>query len=90
MVVEVRGEIDLANAHRLQEVLADASQQRPTPLAVDLLYVTFIDSTGIGALVAACHAARALGVPFTIRQLSPFLAEQLRRVGLYDMLTADD
>lgn len=48
---------------------------------VDLLYVTFIDSTGLGALVAGYRVARGVGVPFTIRQPSPFLETQLREVG---------
>jgi STAS domain len=52
IAVEVRGEIDVASAERLRQVLTDASRQRPTVLVVDLLYVTFIDSTGIGALAA--------------------------------------
>ena len=89
IVVEVRGEIDVANADRLRQELTDASCERPTRLTVDLLFVTFIDSTGIGALAAGYNAARRLGVPFTIRQPSPFLETQLRQTGLYDLLTAD-
>ena len=88
IAVEVRGEIDLANAERLRQVLTDASRQRPTVLVVDLLYVTFIDSTGIGALAAGYNAAHRWGVPFTIRQPSPFIVTQLRQTGLYDVLTA--
>ena len=50
--------------------------------------MTFIDSTGIGALAAGYNAARSCGVPFTIRQPSPFIVTQLRQTGLYDVLTA--
>jgi anti-anti-sigma factor len=89
-VVEVRGDVDLVNAERLSQVLVEASLARPTTLVVDLLYVTFIDSTGIGALVAGYHAARRWGVPFMIRQPSPFIVTQLRQVGLYEVLTAGD
>jgi len=88
IAVEVRGEIDMANAERLRQVLTDTSGQRPTQLVVDLLYVTFIDSTGIGALAAGYNAARSCGVPFTIRQPSPFILTQLRQTGLYDLFTA--
>jgi anti-anti-sigma factor len=88
IAVEVRGEIDMATAERLRQVLTDTSHQRPTQLVVDLLYVTFIDSTGIGALAAGYNAARGCGVPFTLRQPSPFIVTQLRQTGLYDALTA--
>jgi anti-anti-sigma factor len=89
VIVEVRGEMDLVCAGRLREALVDASRQRPARVVVDLTHVTFIDSTGIGALVAGYDAAHALGVRFTIRRPSPFLAAQLRQTGLYDTLTAE-
>jgi anti-anti-sigma factor len=87
IAVEIRGEIDMANAQRLRQVLTDTSGQRPTQLVVDLRYVTFIDSTGIGALAAGYNAARSWGVPFTIRQPNPFIVTQLRQTGLYHVLT---
>jgi anti-anti-sigma factor len=89
MVVEIRGEIDVVHAERLRQVLVDASRERPTVLVVDLLYVTFIDSTGIGALAAGYNAARRFGVRFAIRRPSPFIVTQLRQTGLYDVLTTD-
>ena len=89
MIVEIRGEIDVVHAERLRQVLLDASRQRPTVVVVDLVYVTFIDSTGIGALAAGYNAAHRLGVPFTIRRPSPFIVTQLSQTGLYDVLTAD-
>ena len=90
VVVEVRGEIDLVSADRLRQVLVDtASRLRPVRLVVDLMHVTFIDSVGLGALVAGHQAAHALGIRCTIRQPSPFVVAQLRQTGLYDTLTAD-
>jgi len=86
VVVEVRGEIDLASTDRLRRVLQDAARIRPTAVIVDLLYVTFIDSTGIGALAAGYNAARAYGVPFEVRQARPFILTQLRQTGLYEAL----
>ncbi len=90
VVVEVRGEIDLASAERLRETLQEiASRLRPTSVTVDLLHVTFIDSTGIGALASGANAAQAHGIPFTTRQASPFVVTQLRTTGLYDALTSE-
>jgi anti-anti-sigma factor len=86
IVIEIRGEIDVRHVDRLRQVLVDGSRERPTVLVVDLLYVTFIDSTGLGALAAGYNAARRLGIPFTIRQPSPFLETQLRQTDLHDLL----
>ena len=89
VVIEIRGELDLADSERLRQVLVDASLQRPTEVVVDLVHVTFIDSSGIGALVAGYNAARGLGVRFAVRQFSPFILTQLRQTGLDEMLIGD-
>jgi anti-anti-sigma factor len=90
VVVEVRGEVDIASAERLRELLQDiAVRLRPTAITVDLLHVTFIDSTGIGALASGSTAAHAHGIPFTARHPSPFVITQLRTTGLYDTLAVD-
>lgn len=58
-VLEVRGEIDVLTAHRLQsEVAAALDHAGPEPLVVDLTEVSFLGSHGITALCAAARAAR--------------------------------
>jgi len=90
VVVEVRGEVDVSSSQRLRDVLQDiAGRLRPTRITVDLLHVTFIDSTGIGALASGANAAQMHGIPFTTRRPSPFVATQLRTTGLYDSLTRE-
>lgn len=89
VVINIRGEIDATDVDRLRRVVTGASRQRPTAVVVDLLYVTFIDSTGIGALVAGRNTAHALGIPYRVRRPSPFIATQLRQTGLYEVLTAE-
>jgi anti-sigma B factor antagonist len=88
-VVELHGEVDISSAPRLWQVLVDTAELCPTRVVVDLQHLTFIDSTGIGALVAGRNAARALGVGFTVRNQSPFLTTQLRQTGLYSTLVGD-
>jgi anti-sigma B factor antagonist len=88
IVVEIRGEVDVASSDRLRRVLRDAARERPTGVIVDLLYVTFIDSTGIGALAAGYNTAHAYGVPYEVRQARPFILTQLRQTGLDGMLAS--
>lgn len=49
----VRGEIDLAVAGRLRELLDEAIDAGATRLVVDCRALEFLDSSGIGVLVAA-------------------------------------
>ena len=86
IVIEVRGDIDTSNADDLRRALLDAVSARPNRVVVDLRYVTFIDSTGTGALAAGYNAARSRGVHFTLRDPTPFAARQLQVLGLHDNL----
>lgn len=88
--VEVRGEIDLQASDRLREALVEAiTRLRPARVAVDLLHVTFIDSTGVGALAAGFNAARRLGVGFAVRNAQGLVARQLSQAGLAEALGND-
>ena len=90
LLVEVRGEIDLQASGRLRNILVDAAtHQMPTRIMVDLLHVTFIDSTGIGALAAGRNAAQRVRLGFAVRNPNAFVAAQLRQTGLYDTLVSD-
>ncbi|BCJ46773.1 hypothetical protein GCM10010168_37050 [Actinoplanes ianthinogenes] len=86
-VVDVRGSLDAATVESLRDVLLDTVQRdRPTAMIVDLTYVTFMDSVGIGALVAGQRAARDIGARFQLRNPSEFVHRQLRVTGLADLL----
>src|SRR5205814_1810450 len=59
VVVELRGELDLAINEALRLLLVEtAATVRPPAIVVDMLHVSFVDSTGIGALAAGYRAAR--------------------------------
>jgi anti-sigma B factor antagonist len=51
-IVELHGELDLANAATLEAELEDAGRDGRV-VVVDMTLLTFIDSTGIALLVAA-------------------------------------
>lgn len=88
-VVSVRGEIDVSVCDELLRVLVgEVTRRRPPRLLVDMLHVTFVDSTGLTTLLAAYRAARGLGTSFVVRQPSAFVARQMRVAGTYDILSA--
>jgi len=52
-VIGAEGEIDLGTVDDLRKVTSDVIRARPQTLIFDLRKVTFIDSSGLGILVAA-------------------------------------
>jgi anti-anti-sigma factor len=52
-LLKVSGELDLATAPQFREAHARARQGEPDVLLIDLADVTFIDSTGLDALLDA-------------------------------------
>ena len=86
IVVDVRGTLDAATVDALREALVSTLHaDRPVSMIVDLTFVTFMDSMGIGALVAGYNAAREVGSRFVLRNPSEFVHRQLRVTGLADM-----
>ncbi|WP_240670358.1 STAS domain-containing protein [Actinoplanes solisilvae] len=86
IVVDVRGSLDAATVGVLRETLLGTVQrERPMTLIVDLTYVTFMDSQGIGTLVTGYNTAREVGTKFVLRNPSEFVHRQLRITGLSEM-----
>lgn len=89
VIVELRGELDIAVNDALRQLLVDiVTIRRPPRLEVNMFHVAFVDSTGIGALIAGYDAARAAGVEYLVRDIAPFVERQLRMTGTYDMLAS--
>jgi anti-sigma B factor antagonist len=86
IIVDVRGTLDAATVDALREALLTTLQrERPSSIIVDLTFVTFMDSMGIGTLVAGYNAAREMGARFVLRNPSEFVHRQLRITGLAEM-----
>ncbi|WP_238488109.1 STAS domain-containing protein [Actinoplanes flavus] len=83
LVADLRGSLDAATVDGLRGVLLETlHRDRPRLMIVDLTFVTFMDSMGIGMLVACCEAARDLGSRFVLRNPNEFVQRQLRITGL--------
>lgn len=59
--VLVAGELDMSNAKRLGDRLAEAEAGDPAELEIDLRGLTFMDSSGLAELFAAHRRARERG-----------------------------
>jgi anti-sigma B factor antagonist len=60
-VVSVRGEVDVYSAPTLRKCLQESMDEQYRDLIVDLTDIAFIDSTGLGVLVAGQNRAGELG-----------------------------
>src|SRR3954469_20354066 len=58
-ILTVRGEVDLSTTPRMRSQLTNLLSEGPPQLIVDLEGVRFLDSSGLGALVAALKLARS-------------------------------
>jgi anti-sigma B factor antagonist len=82
-VAEVRGSLDAANVDEVRTALLETlHHDRPRLMIVDLTFVTYLDSVGIGMLVGSHDTARDLGIRFVLRNPSEFVHRQLRITGL--------
>src|SRR3954467_12484001 len=86
VVVEVLGPLEAATVGALRSVVLDTVETyRPRLLAVDLRRVPFMDSIGLGGLVAANNKAREVGGTMEVRSPSPFVHRLLQITGLTEL-----
>jgi anti-sigma B factor antagonist len=65
-LVSLAGELDVYTVSRLRATIDDLLLDGASPVVVDLTDLTFMDSSGLGALVAAHKKARVLRAAFRI------------------------
>lgn len=87
--VAVTGEVDMATADTLRErLLRVLHQHSPVLLDVNLAGVSFLDCTGIGALVGVRNAAVQAGCRVRVTDPQPIVRRVLRVTGLLRVFTA--
>ena len=80
-VVRTSGDLDLAAVEEFIEVVR-VSLGRCPAVELDLGEVTFIDSSGLGALVRLRKEAEAMGSSFSLREVSEATDRLLQLTGL--------
>jgi len=86
VVVAVRGEVDFSNADELADCLRVAIADRsPEVVRVELGQASFIDSTGLGALIQGYRAATEARVRFVVVDPTPTFRRVLTVTGLCDL-----
>ena len=88
-VVVVTGDIDLGSAPTVHDRLHGLAAAGPG-VVVDLAGVTFIDSSGIHALLASARAIEAAGGTLVIASPSPTVRRLLELVKADDVVAIED
>lgn len=89
--IRLVGDIDIDSADELRDLL-QATIRRPSTdgLRVDLLAVTFLDSSAISVLVDAFKVAEAEGCRFQITRPRGVVRKVLEVTGVLDALVPDE
>ena len=63
------GEVDISNAHLFKKQLETALAEKRQNITIDLMGLSYIDSTGLGVIIGAYGSIQKDG--FTIKLLNP-------------------
>lgn len=84
------GEIDMDTVRGVRDVALDSLNSTGcAALTIDLHHVTFVDSTGVGALVAIQNVAHQTGQKLTLFRPSARLMQVLKIAGLDTIFTIE-
>ena len=82
--LKVTGDVDMANANEVQAAALELLEQNITILMLDLTELEFMDSAGVGALVAIRNEAVDAGKMLRVDKINPKTRRLLDLMGLTD------
>ena len=88
-VVRVGGEIDARTVHAFH-VAATEAANLASHVVIDLAQVTFVDSSGLGGLIAARNSARESGGSVSLSSPPPVVRKLLGSTRLQDVFAVYD
>jgi anti-sigma B factor antagonist len=86
-VLAVSGEVDVYTAPALRDRIADLLDSGQKQLIIDLAGVEFLDSTGLGVLVAGLNRAREVGGSLSLVCPQERVLKLFRITGLDEVFT---
>jgi len=86
----LQGELDLASVGELEQHLTDAQTSAPARIIVDLSQLSFIDSSGLRAIIQADATARAAGIDLVLRPGDASIQRVFQLTGALEALHFED
>jgi anti-sigma B factor antagonist len=87
IVITVAGEVDPYTAPKVRECFLNAIGGTAPHVVFDLSGVSFLDSTGLGVLVACLKRARSMGGEVALRAPQRRAMQVLELTGLHTLFT---
>ena len=87
--VVLTGEIDIATSRRVREALIAISNSGENKVVVDMTNVTFVDSTGLSALVGPLKRFRSMNGEIVLRSPTKGVRKVLEISGLTRVFSID-
>jgi anti-anti-sigma factor len=84
VMISLRGELDFEHAYVFDEELRSVEAAEPSSIILDLRRLDFIDSCGVGRLLAARHRAARTGRRLVLLRGSPTVQRVFALCGLAD------
>ncbi|GAB1538953.1 hypothetical protein NUACC21_16180 [Scytonema sp. NUACC21] len=83
-IVQVPARLSVLEAVAFKQTCQEITQQNPTPVGIiiDFHQTTFMDSSGLGALVSNFKIAQEKNIKFTLRKVTPQVMAVLNLTGL--------
>jgi anti-sigma B factor antagonist len=86
LVLHLQGPITLGQAtQRLRDLIHDTVASGRTKILLNMAEVYYIDSSGLGELVAACTSAQRLGAKLKFMKLAPRVQDVMQLTKLYQV-----
>jgi anti-anti-sigma factor len=82
----LKGELDMAGGEALVRRVTELAAAAPGPIEIDMSEVSFIDSSGIRALLRLHEAAVSSGRAMRVSNLSPDVRRLLDMIGVTELL----
>lgn len=81
-VIAITGRLDLVSSSALKDTIRQRLSERRVHLVLDMEKVTFINSSGLGALISALRDVRLSSGRIVLCNLKPYIEEIFTLTGL--------
>jgi anti-anti-sigma factor len=85
-IIVLVGEFDITGTEQFWAHVNEAVEARPVSVTIEVGGLTFVDSSGLAAMVRAHEAATEAGVGFRVSEPSPALCRLVEIFGLESLL----
>jgi anti-sigma B factor antagonist len=87
LVLHLQGPITLGQAtQKLREIIHDTIASGRTKIILNMAEVYYIDSSGLGELVAGCTHAKRQGASLKLMKLAPRVQDVMQLTKLYQVI----